>query len=155
MVSLRSFAISKREITFDEYNKFASATGRRRPYDEGWGRGQRPVINVSWQDAVAYTGWLSDQTGSHYRLPTEAEWEFAASAGSEARFWWGNDVGSQHANCFDCGSDWSGIKTAPVGSFAASAYGVQDMLGNVMEWVQDCYQKDYNLAPADGSEVVR
>ena len=153
-VDLRSFAISKREITFDEYNKFASATGRRRPADERWGRGQRPVINVSWQDAVAYTEWLSDQTGSHYRLPTEAEWEFAASAGSEARFWWGNKVGSGNANCFDCGSEWSGVKTAPVGSFSASAYAVQDMLGNVMEWVQDCYQKSYNSAPADGSAVM-
>ena len=153
-VDLRSFAISKREITFDEYNKFANATGRRRPADEGWGRGQRPVINVSWQDAVAYTKWLSDQTGSQYRLPTEAEWEFAASAGSEARFWWGNNVGSRNANCFDCGSEWSGVKTAPVGSFSASAYSVQDMLGNVMEWVQDCYQKSYNSAPADGSAVI-
>ncbi len=153
-VDLRSFAISKREITFDEYSKFANATGRRRPADEGWGRGQRPVINVSWQDAVAYTEWLSEQTGSYYRLPTEAEWEFAASAGSEARFWWGNDVGSRNANCFDCGSEWSGVKTAPVGSFSASDYAVQDMLGNVMEWVQDCYQKSYNPAPADGSAVI-
>jgi formylglycine-generating enzyme required for sulfatase activity len=153
-VDLRSFAISKREITFDEYNKFAAATGRRRPADEGWGRGQRPVINVSWQDAVAYTEWLSEQTGSQYRLPTEAEWEFAASAGSKTRFWWGNNVGSRNANCFDCGSEWSGVKTAPVGSFSASAYGVQDMLGNVMEWVQDCYQKSYNSAPADGSAVI-
>jgi formylglycine-generating enzyme required for sulfatase activity/CRP-like cAMP-binding protein len=153
-VELRLFAISKREVTFDEYSKFVNDTRRRRPADEGWGRGQRPVINVSWQDAVAYTEWLSEQTGSHYRLPTEAEWEFAASSGNEARFWWGNDVGSQYANCFDCGSEWSGVKTAPVGSFSASTYAVQDMLGNVMEWVQDCYQKSYSSAPADGSAVI-
>jgi len=153
-VNLRSFSISKREITFDEYNRFATDTGRRRPGDEGWGRGQRPVINVSWRDAVAYTRWLSEQTGSQYRLPTEAEWEFAASAGSDARFWWGNDVGSQYANCFNCGSEWSGVKTAPAGSFSASAFGVQDMLGNVMEWVQDCYRKDYREAPTDGSAVL-
>ena len=153
-VELRPFAISKREITFDEYSLFADATGRRRPGDEGWGRGQRPVMNVSWHDAMAYAEWLSEQTGSRYRLPTEAEWEYVAKAGSETRFWWGNDVGSRNANCFDCGSKWSGIETAPVGSFSASAYGVQDMLGNVMEWVQDCYRKSYNSAPLDGSAVI-
>ena len=153
-VQLRGFAISKHEVTFAEYDRFARATGRRRPSDAGWGRGQRPVINVRWQDALAYTQWLSEQTGSRYRLPSEAEWEFAMRAGNDTRFWWGNDVGDGKANCFDCGGRWSGLKTAPVGSFAASPFDVQDMAGNVMEWVQDCYQPDYTAAPADGGAVT-
>jgi formylglycine-generating enzyme required for sulfatase activity/chromosome segregation ATPase/CRP-like cAMP-binding protein len=152
-VQLKAFAISKQEVTFAEYGRFARATGRSVPGDNGWGRGERPVINVRWQDALAYTQWLSEQTGSRYRLPTEAEWEFAARSGSDARFWWGNETGKAHANCFDCGSEWSGQKTAPVGSFSASQFGLQDMAGNVMEWVQDCYQPDYSSAPADGSAV--
>lgn len=152
-VQLRRFAISAGEITFDKYDRFARATGRRLPADNGWGRGGRPVINVSWQDAVAYASWLSEQTGSRYRLPSEAEWEFVAHAGSDTRFWWGNEAGAGQANCFDCGSEWSGRMTAPAGSFAASAYRVHDMAGNVMEWVQDCYQPDYSTAPADGSAV--
>ncbi|MFZ0469138.1 MAG: formylglycine-generating enzyme family protein, partial [Thiogranum sp.] len=152
-VQLKAFAISKQEVTFAEYGRFARATGRSVPGDNGWGRGERPVINVRWQDALAYTQWLSEQTGSRYRLPTEAEWEFAARSGSDTRFWWGNETGKAHANCFDCGSEWSGQKTAPVGSFSASQFGLQDMAGNVMEWVQDCYQPDYSSAPADGSAV--
>lgn len=152
-VTLKSFAISKYEVTFSQYDRFAEVTGRARPADEGWGRGERPVINVSWQDAVAYTRWLSEQTGNRYRLPTEAEWEFAARSGSDKRFWWGNEVGEAHANCFDCGSQWSGTETAPVGSFTASRYGVSDMAGNVMEWVQDCYSASYADAPQDGSAV--
>ncbi len=152
-VEIALFAISKHEITFADYDRFVRATGRRRPGDNGWGRGSRPVINVSWQDAVAYAEWLSVQTGSHYRLPTEAEWEFAARAGSQTRFWWGNDVGKGNANCFDCSSEWSGVLTAPVGSFNANAYAVMDMPGNAMEWVQDCYQKSYATAPSDGSAV--
>jgi formylglycine-generating enzyme required for sulfatase activity len=150
-VNLAHFSMSTHEITFADYDRFARATGRRLPGDNGWGRGNRPVINVSWQDAVAYTRWLSDQTGSRYRLPTEAEWEFAAQSGAESRFWWGNEVLDGKANCFDCGSEWSGRMTAPVGSFPASTWRLQDMAGNVMEWVQDCYQPDYSAAPADGS----
>ncbi|MEA2079679.1 MAG: SUMF1/EgtB/PvdO family nonheme iron enzyme, partial [Pseudomonadota bacterium] len=134
-------------------DRFAQASGRSKPNSAGWGRGIRPVINVSWQDAVAYTRWLSEQTGSRYRLPTEAEWEFAARSGSDKRFWWGHKVGEANANCFDCGSEWSGSKTAPVGSFEASAFAVHDMAGNVMEWVQDCYRSGYTDAPQDGSAV--
>ncbi len=152
-VKLKRFAIGKHEVTFDQYDLFAEATGRSKPSSAGWRRGNRPVINVSWQDAVAYTRWLSEQTGSRYRLPTEAEWEFVARSGSDKRFWWGNKVGEANANCFDCGSEWSGSKTAPVGSFAASAFAVHDMAGNVMEWVQDCYRSGYANAPDDGSAV--
>ena len=90
------------EVTFDEYDAFARATGRPLPPDEGWGRGQRPVIHVSWDDAVAYTRWLSEQTGHVYRLPTEAEWEYAAGRGVRTLYWWGNALGENRANCFNC-----------------------------------------------------
>ncbi|MFQ5643896.1 MAG: SUMF1/EgtB/PvdO family nonheme iron enzyme [Thiogranum sp.] len=153
-VQLSGFAISKNEVTFAQYDRFAQATGRARPADEGWGRGARPVINVSWQDAIAYTRWLSAQTGAHYRLPTESEWEFAARAGSNKRFWWGNEVDDNRANCFDCGGRWSGSRTAPVGDYPASPFALHDMAGNVMEWVQDCYVPGYADAPVDGAAVV-
>ncbi len=153
-VSLPRFAISKYEVTFAQYDRFVQATGRARPADEGWGRGKRPVINVSWQDAVAYTQWLSAQTGAHYRLPTEAEWEFAARSGGKKRFWWGSEVGKNHANCFDCGGQWSGSQTAQVGGYAASPFALHDVAGNVMEWVQDCYQPGYADAAPDGSAMV-
>jgi formylglycine-generating enzyme required for sulfatase activity/CRP-like cAMP-binding protein/chromosome segregation ATPase len=152
-VTLKRFAISKHEVTFDQYDRFAKASGRSRPSHAGWGRGERPVINVRWQDAVAYTQWLSSQTGHRYRLPSEAEWEFAARSGSIKRYWWGNKVGKNNANCFDCGSEWAGRSTAPVGSFQVSAYGLADMAGNVREWVQDCYVPNYNNAPGDGGAV--
>ncbi|GMQ83380.1 MAG: hypothetical protein BMS9Abin06_0114 [Gammaproteobacteria bacterium] len=153
-VNLSRFAISKYEVTFAQYERFVQATGRARPADEGWGRGTRPVINVSWQDAVAYTQWLSGQTGARYRLPSEAEWEFAARSGGNKRFWWGKEVGKNHANCFDCGGQWSGSRTAQVGSYAASPFALHDMAGNVMEWVQDCYQSGYAGVPLDGGAVV-
>ena len=87
-VTIAAFAMGRYEVSFDEYDRFADATGRQRPNDRGWGRGRRPVINVSWKDATAYTGWLSQQTGYDYRLPSEAEWEYAARAGSEMKYWW-------------------------------------------------------------------
>jgi formylglycine-generating enzyme required for sulfatase activity len=152
-VQLKRFAISRYETTFDEYDRFARDTGRARPRDVGWGRAKRPVVNVSWQDAVAYAQWLSGQTGHEYRLPTEAEWEFAARAGSGKRFWWGNEVGEARAGCFDCGSSKANQSTLPVGSFEPSDYGVYDMAGNVREWVQDCYAGNYADAPRDGSAV--
>jgi len=150
-VDLRGFSISANEVTFDEYDRFARATGRRLPYDEGWGRGDQPVINVSWKDAKAYTQWLSSQTGHDYRLPTEAQWEFAARAGSTYPHWWGETVARIPANCFDCGNRWDGKRTAAVGSFAANAFGLHDVAGNVQEWVEDCYQASYKDAAADGS----
>jgi formylglycine-generating enzyme required for sulfatase activity len=152
-VSLKRFAMSKNEITFRDYDRFARATGRPRPRSTGPGRAARPVVNVSWRDAVAYTEWLSAQTGHSYRLPSEAEWEFAARSGTISRYWWGNEVGEANANCFDCGSEWSGRETAPVGSFPASPFGLHDLAGNVREWVQDCYVAGYENAPADGRAV--
>ncbi len=150
-VKVSAFAISQNEVTFDDYDRFAQATGRRLPEDQGWGRGKRPVIDVSWDDAVAYTKWLSERTGKKYRLPTEAEWEFAIRGGSDSTFWWGYQVEEGRANCFDCGSEWDRKSTAPVASFPPNNFGLHDMAGNVREWVQDCYHPNYSGAPLDGS----
>ena len=140
-VRVATFAMGRCEVTFDEFDAFARATRRESPDDEGWGRGSRPVINVSWDDAVAYAQWLSGETGERYRLPSEAEWEYAARAGTETDFWWGNEIrqaGEVWANCRDCGSEWDSRQTAPVGSFQPNDFGVYDTAGNVWEWVQDC-----------------
>ena len=150
-VRIALFEMSKYEVTFEEYDAFTDATGRERADDEGWGRGRRPVINVSWHDAVAYTQWLSSQTGKNYRLPSEAEWEYAARAGSTTKYSWGNDIGVNRANCDGCGSQWDDRQTAPVGSFRANRWGLHDMHGNVREWVQDCRNDNYRGAPDDGS----
>ncbi len=148
-VNVKRFAISKHEITFAEYDAFAAATGRSRPNDQGWGRGERPVVNVTWQDAMAYAEWLSQQTGHRYRLPSEAEWEYAARAGSSTLYWWGIESSTGKAVCFDCGSSWDGKQTAPVGSLKANAFGLYDVSGNAEEWVQDCYHANYDGAPDD------
>ena len=150
-VELKGFFIGKYEVTFDEYQLFARATGRKMPSDQGWGKGRRPVINVTWTDATAYTRWLTGQTGITYRLPTEAEWEYAAGGGTDSFFWWGYTIGENRASCFDCGSRWDGKSTAPVGSFPANPFAIHDTAGNVMEWVADCYHVNYQGAPKDGS----
>ena len=150
-VELASFALSKYEVTFDEYDRFVQATGHRRPNDRGWGRGRRPVINVFWEDAAAYVAWLSRETGEDYRLPSESEWEYAARAGSTTRYSWGQDLGRNRANCRRCRSRWDNDRTAPTGSFAANGRGLHDMHGNVNEWVADCWHEDYARAPRDGS----
>lgn len=151
-VSIRSFALGRTEVTFDEYDRFAEATGRKRPNDEGWGRGSRPVINVSWDDATAYAEWLSEQTGKGYRLPSEAEWEYAARAGTTTRYSWGDDIDCGKArygfNSGECGQQRS---TDTVGGFPANAFGLLDMHGNVWEWTQDCWHGNYEGAPGDGS----
>ncbi|MEJ2529324.1 MAG: SUMF1/EgtB/PvdO family nonheme iron enzyme, partial [Gammaproteobacteria bacterium] len=153
-VELQPFAISQVEVTFDEYDRFAQATGRRLPDDEGWGRGKRPVIHVDWDDAVAYTKWLSERTGKKYRLPTEAEWEYAIRSGSDSTYWWGYQMEEGRANCFDCGSKWDGVSTSPVGSFPPNNFGLHDLGGNVREWVLDCYHPSYTGAPTDGSAWI-
>ncbi len=141
-VSIKSFAIGRYEVTFEDYDRFAEATGREKPADEGWGRDRQPVI-VSWSDADAYAKWLSQQTGQRYRLPTEAEWEYAARAGIQAPYWWGVAIGSNRANCNGCGSRWDNKQTAPVGSFSANPFGLYDTAGNVWEWTCSEYDKDY------------
>ena len=154
-VRVEAFGLSKYEVTFEEYDRFTEAIGRGRVEDEGWGRGRRPVINVSWNDAEAYTRWLSARTGNLYRLPSEAEWEYAARAATETAYSWGNDIGHNRANCRGCGSRWDYEQTAPVGSFNPNAWGLHDMHGNVWEWVQDCWNGSYRGAPADGTAWER
>ena len=149
-VRVERFALGRYEVTFEEYDRFALATGGARLDDRGWGRGRQPVINVSWEDAAAYAAWLSEETGVQYRLASEAEWEYAARAGTETAYSWGNTIGRNQANCADCGSRWDGARTAPVGSFAANAWGLHDMHGNVWEWVEDCSHDSYRGAPSDG-----
>lgn len=147
------FAVGKFEVTFDEWTACVSGGGCNgyRPDDLGWGRSDRPVVHVSWQDAKTYVRWLSRKTGKTYRLLSEAEWEYAARATSRTMFPWGDLVSSGYANCDGCGSVWDDNLTAPVGSFAPNAFGLHDMHGNVYEWVEDCWHSDYEGAPSDGS----
>lgn len=144
------FALARNEITFSDYDYYAQSTGQPLPDDNGWGRGNRPVINITWQQAKAYTQWLAKITGQPYRLPTEAEWEYVARAGSESNYWWGQKLEPERAVCGECGSPWDGKQTAPVGSFPANSWGIHDMSGNVDEWVEDCYQDSYIGAPVNG-----
>ena len=148
----RRIAMSRYQVTFDDYSRFVTAkSGTRNPGDQGWGRATRPVININQNEAKAYAVWLSAQTGKSYRLPTEAEWEYAARAGTSTRYSWGDAIGSNRANCNNCGSEWDNTQTAPVGSFAANGFGLHDLHGNVYEWVEDCWHDNYNEAPTDGS----
>lgn len=148
----KPFAISAFEVTFDEWDTCVGyGYCAANITDAGWGRGQRPVIQVSWNDAEQYVAWLAKITGKPYRLLTEAEYEYAARAGSETAYPWGSEIGKGNANCDGCGSQWDGKKTAPVGSFPSNAFGLFDMTGNVWEWVEDCYHKSYDGAPDDGS----
>jgi formylglycine-generating enzyme required for sulfatase activity len=144
---IRRFAIGRYQVTFEEYDQFVAEALRESPSDEGWGRGRRPVINVSWIAAVSYARWLSSQTSKVYRLPSEAEWEYAARAGTETTYWWGNEMRAGMANCCNGSSKWSGKQTAPVGSFEPNPFGLYDMVGNVSEWVQDCWHDNYHGAP--------
>ncbi|RKZ72638.1 MAG: formylglycine-generating enzyme family protein [Gammaproteobacteria bacterium] len=143
-VNVEQFAMGKYEVTFAEYDKFAQATRQKKPSDEGWGRGNRPVINVSWHDAVAYVEWLTQQTGKQYRLPTEAEWEYAARAGTDTKYWWGNDIGSNKANCNNSYCKDRFEYTSPVGSFNSNPFDLYDTVGNVWEWTCSEYENKYN-----------
>ena len=146
------FATSKYEVTFAEWDACVAGGGcTHQPYDMGWGRGARPVIDVSWDDAQEYVRWLSRETGKSYRLLSEAEWEYVARAGSTTKYPWGDDIGTNKANCGFCGSRWDYASTAPVGSFEPNAFGLFDTAGNVWEWVEDCWNESYEGAPSDGS----
>ncbi|MCP4698866.1 MAG: SUMF1/EgtB/PvdO family nonheme iron enzyme, partial [Gammaproteobacteria bacterium] len=140
-VSLNSFALGRYPVTVDEYDRFAKAAGREKPNDRGWGRGKRPVINVSWNDAAAYCEWLTKQTGHSYRLPTEAEWEYACRAGSEGAYCFGND--EKQLKDYAWSYENSGRKTHPVGEKKPNAFGLYDMHGNVWEWVHDWFDEEY------------
>ena len=142
-----NFAMAVYEVTFAEYDRYVQATGVRRPDDRGWGRGNRPVIDVDWEEARAYARWLSEQTGHSYRLPTEAEWEYAARAGTTTKYSWGNEATPEQAN-YSGNDRWE--NTAPVGSFPANGFGLYDMHGNVREWTQDCWHRSYDGAPTNG-----
>jgi formylglycine-generating enzyme required for sulfatase activity len=147
----RPFAIGRREVTFAEWDLCADAGAcKHRPDDHGWGRGNQPVVNVSWDDAKLYLAWLSQKTGQRYRLPSEAEWEYAARAGTKTPFWWGRDVGAGHAQCETCGSP-ANQKMAAVGSFRPNGFGLYDTAGNAAEWVEDCWNDNYRNAPKDGA----
>ena len=150
-VTIRSFAVGVYEVTFAEYNRFAAASGRKKPDNSGWDVKNHPVIDVSWDDALAYTKWLSKQTGKRYRLLSESEWEYVARAGTTTPFWWGTKAGVGNAHCFDCKSDFNTSKPAKVGTYKPNLFGLYDTAGNVFEWVHDCYHRDYEGAPDDGS----
>ena len=152
----RPIAMGRYPITFEDYDRYAENWGflkalfGKKPDDKGWGRGSRPVINVNWHDAKDYAAWLSEQTGKRYRLPSEAEWEYAERAGTETAYSWGDEIGVNRANGRDSGSKWSGEQMSPVGSFEPNAFGLYDMLGNVGEWVEDDWFKNYKGSPKDG-----
>jgi len=162
-VTVNSFKIARNEVTFDEYEAFCTATRRRKPDDDGWGRGTRPVMNVSWNDAKAFADWKG------CRLPTEAEWEYACRAGTKTAFHTGDNISTEQANFNGVKEPYNGAspgknlaKTQPVGSYSPNAFGLYDMHGNVSEWVSDWYTDDYQngsqtnpKGPEKGSEKIR
>ena len=150
-VTIASFMVGVYEVTLDEYLSFARATRRKKPKKTDWDRKTYPVVDVTWDDALAYTRWLSKQTGKRYRLLSEAEWEYVARAGTRTSFWWGTKPGVGNAHCFDCKSDYSISKPAKVGTYKPNPFGLYDTAGNVFEWVHDCYHRSYRDAPDDGS----
>jgi len=150
VVIAKPFALGKYEVTFNDYDVFARQNHRQLPEDNGWGRDQRPVIFVSWENAAAYAEWLSQQTGKRYRLPTEAEWEYAARSGGTEDKWAGTSNAEELDN-FAWHTDNSDGKTQPVGRRTPNALGLYDMSGNVYEWVQDCWNRGYVGAPTNGS----
>jgi formylglycine-generating enzyme required for sulfatase activity len=150
-VSLNAaLAAGRFEVTFAEWDACVAAGGcSHRPDDVGWGRGNRPVINVSWNDAQQYVVWLSRRTGRVYRLLTEAEWEYAARSGTTTPYFTGTSISAAQANF---GQNVG--RTQPAGSYAANRFGLQDMAGNVDEWVEDCWVESYAGASLDASRAV-
>ena len=156
-VNIKAFRLGATEVTFEQYDIYAHAIADAAPKnndhfvsnlpdDNGWGRGNRPVFNISWDEAQGYITWLNQQTGRRFRLPTEAEWEYAARAGTTTNYPWGNAFSSAQANGANALK-----QTAPVAQYPANKFGLYDMVGNVYEWVQDCYHSGYVGAPTDGS----
>jgi formylglycine-generating enzyme required for sulfatase activity len=149
----RAFANGAYEITNSEWDACVREAACRyspRRAEEG----RLPIGNVSWDDAEQYVHWLSGKAGGHYRLPTEAEWEYAARAGTRTTYWWGDAKGSGRANCSNCATSWDGKGKSPVGSFSPNPFGLYDMNGNLWEWTADCWNRSYNGAPTDGSAWI-
>lgn len=146
-VSITAFAMGKYPVTFAQFDAFCEATGFKKPADEGWGRGNRPVINVSWDDAQTYIQWLCEVTGKAFRLPSEAEWEYAARGGDDQHAYpWGQTANASRANFGGAAG-----RTTPVGQYPANGFGLYDMHGNVWEWCQDAWHTDYQGAPTTGA----
>jgi len=145
-VAVAAFKLGRTEVTRAEYAACVAAGACAAPA-AGDAPADAPAAGLSWLDAQAYVDWLRVVTGEDYRLPSEAEWEYAARAGGAAAYPWGESVGRARANCLDCGSAWDGVGPAPVGSFAANAFGLFDTTGNVWEWTADCWYRDYTSAP--------
>lgn len=140
---IEPFYLSATEVTFADYDRFCRDTARQLPDDAGFGRGSRPVINVSWGDAMAYCRWLSEKTGLDVRLPSEAEWEYACRAHTVTRYFWGQDM---NPTCCVSGRKRRG-RTRPTGSTRPNPFGLYDMSGNVYEWCADRYEDPYNPEP--------
>ena len=157
----KPFAVGKFAVTFSEWDACVvdGGCGGYKPGDEGWGRGDRPVINVNWNDTIGFAAWLSKKTGRNYRLLSEAEREYAARAGTTTPFWWGSSITPEQANYDGSAEPYEGggskgeygRKTVPVKSFKPNSWGLYQVHGNVWEWAEDCYHGTYNGAPADGS----
>jgi len=155
-VRIRAFRLAKTLVTFAQYDRFARATGRPLPQDDGLGRGRNPVVNVSRADMLAYIGWLNRESGrTGFRLVTEAEWEYAARAGTTTAFYWGDEPDTRYSNIrgTDSFDRWEFI--SPVASFPPNPWQLYDMAGNVWEMTADCLYPDYAGAPADGSARTR
>ena len=154
------FAVGRFAVTFEQWDAYADGgCNGYRPDDEDWGRDQRPVINVSWDDTKAYVEWLAKKTGKPYRLLSEAEWEYPARAGSTTAFWWGDSISTDQANyhgnfTYPTAKRAKGEyrqRTVAVNSFDPNPWGLYQVHGNVWEWTQDCYDDNYRGAPSDGS----
>ncbi len=155
-VAIKQFSMGQTEVTFKQWDACYDAGGcSYNPEDKGWGRGNRPVINVTWNDAKEYITWLNNQTGKHYRLPSESEWEYAARSGSSKKYSWGNNIDCSQArygfHSDECGKQFS---TDPVKSFASNKFKLYDMHGNVWEWVEDKWHDNYSGAPSKGESWI-
>ncbi|MBC7950445.1 MAG: SUMF1/EgtB/PvdO family nonheme iron enzyme [Rhodospirillaceae bacterium] len=147
----KPFALGKFEVTVAEWNACVQAGACKAAGEPGEGGDRLPVRNVHWQDAQDYVAWLTKQTGRKYRLPTEAEWEFAARGGADSAYWWGDVFGKGKANCSDCGGAYDRKLPSPVDAFPANGFGLFGTAGGVAEWVQDCWHPNYAGAPKDGA----
>ena len=152
-VPVSRFALGKFEVTFGEWDACVAAKGCSHvPVDEGWGRGRRPVVDISWQDAMEYVDWLARKTNKRYRLPTEVEWQYAADAGTGTPYFWGKEAVKDYANCFGCSSSDPKRWTLPVGSFPPNPWGLHDTAGNVAEWMASCWTSEF--PPPKGADAM-